>query len=141
VTANPKPGHVPIWIGGNSALTRRRVARFGDAWNPFPASPQLAKTARTQPLEGLDDLAPLIDDLRHLVRDEGRDPATIDVQFSVHRAGPGSSEFSGSEWLDTLGDMAAIGVTWNNVSVPATSLEQALEALEQFGAEVIAKQG
>src|SRR5262249_7324090 len=37
VTANPKPAHVPIWIGGNSALTRRRVAAHGDGWNPFPA--------------------------------------------------------------------------------------------------------
>jgi probable F420-dependent oxidoreductase len=49
VTVNPKPAHIPIWIGGNSALTRRRVARCGDGWNPFLASGQLAQTARTQP--------------------------------------------------------------------------------------------
>src|SRR3954447_5706319 len=53
VTANPKPAHVPIWIGGNSALTRRRVAERGDGWNPFPAPAQLAQTARTQVLETL----------------------------------------------------------------------------------------
>ena len=26
VSANPKPGHIPIWLGGNSQRTRRRVA-------------------------------------------------------------------------------------------------------------------
>src|SRR5262245_17376011 len=64
VTANPKPAHVPIWIGGNSALTRRRVARLADGWNPFPAPARLAQTARTPPLETLDDLAPMVDHLR-----------------------------------------------------------------------------
>jgi hypothetical protein len=35
--------------------------------------------------------------------------------------------------------MAALGVTWNSVGVPGASLERALEALERYGAEVIAK--
>src|SRR5688572_27157307 len=34
-TANPKPAYVPIWIGGNSALSRRRVALAADGWSPF----------------------------------------------------------------------------------------------------------
>ena len=38
-TANPKPApHPPIWIGGNSRMSRRRVARYGDGWSPFPRS-------------------------------------------------------------------------------------------------------
>ena len=38
LTANPKPRIAPpIWIGGNSRLSRRRVARYGDGWTPFPA--------------------------------------------------------------------------------------------------------
>ena len=35
-TANPKPGRVPLWIGGNSKLSRRRVAALADGWVPFP---------------------------------------------------------------------------------------------------------
>jgi probable F420-dependent oxidoreductase len=139
VSANPKPGYVPIWIGGNSAVTRRRVAGFGDGWNPFVASPVLAKTARTTPLESLDDLAPLIEDLHRLTDAAGRDPETIDVQFSTRLPGPGDTSFSAGRHLDALSDMAAIGITWNNVGVPGTSLQAALEALEQYGAEVIAQ--
>ena len=48
-TANPKPGSVPLWIGGNSRLSRRRVAQVADGWNPFPAPRQLATTAKTRP--------------------------------------------------------------------------------------------
>jgi probable F420-dependent oxidoreductase len=139
VTANPKPGHVPIWIGGNSALTRRRVARFGDGWNPFHAPAQLAKTARTVRLETLDDLAPMLDDLWRQVEAEGRDPATIDIQFGTDLPGPGRPAFSAAAHLEALGDMAALGVTWNNVGMPSTSLRHALEALEQYGSEVISK--
>jgi probable F420-dependent oxidoreductase len=138
LTVNPKPAHVPIWIGGNAAITLRRVARVGDGWNPFPASAQLAKTARTRRLETLDELASMLDDLWREVESAGRDPATIDVQYSTGLAPPGSRSFSAAAQLDTLAKMDALGVTWNSVGVPGTSLEHAVEALETYGAEVIA---
>jgi probable F420-dependent oxidoreductase len=140
VTANPKPVHVPIWIGGNSALTRRRVARHGDGWNPFPAPAQLAATARTSVLETLDDLAPMIEDLRRHTEAAGRDPATIDIAFTSGHVGPGHPAFSGQSHLDALADMATLGVTWNSIRVPGDSLNHALEALECYGTEVIAQQ-
>lgn len=137
VTAEPKPGHVPIWIGGNSALTRRRVAEHGDGWNPFPAPAWLARTARTLPLEGLDDLAPMLDHLWRHVDQAGRDRSQIDVSFTTGRPGPDHAEFDAGAHLEALDAMAALGVTWNAVSVPGDSLEQALEAVERYGAEVI----
>ena len=35
--------------------------------------------------------------------------------------------------------MAALGVTWNSTTVPGDSVESAIEAIERYGAEVIAK--
>ena len=137
VSANPKPAHVPIWIGGNSALTRRRVASHGDGWNPFPAPAWLAKTSRTVPLEGLDDLAPMLDHLWEHVDAAGRDRAAIDVAFTTGQPGPAEEGFHPDAHLAALGDMAALGVTWNSTSVPGDSLEQAIEAVERYGAEVI----
>jgi probable F420-dependent oxidoreductase len=137
VTANPKPTKVPIWIGGNSALTRRRVAEHGDGWNPFPAPAWLAKTARTLPLEGLDDLAPMLDHLWQHVDQAGRDRREIDVSFTTGQPGPDSADFDAAADLDALEAMAALGVTWNAVTVPGDSLEHALEAVERYGAEVI----
>ncbi|MEZ5143288.1 MAG: LLM class F420-dependent oxidoreductase [Acidimicrobiales bacterium] len=139
VTANPKPRHVPIWIGGNSALTRRRVARLADGWNPFPAPRQLAETARTQPLETLDDLAPMIEHLRRHTEDAGRDPGTIDVAFTTGLSGPAEDGFDADAHLEALDRMAGLGVTWSSVGVPGDSLAHATEALERYGEEVIAR--
>jgi probable F420-dependent oxidoreductase len=141
VTANPKPEHVPIWIGGNSPLTRRRVARYGDGWNPFPASAALARTARTRVLETLDDLAPMIEHLRRQVAGEGRDPASVDVAFTTGRPGPAEAGYRAEEHLEALALMAALGVTWNSVGVPGDSIEHAVEALQRYGDEVIAPFG
>jgi len=138
VSVNPKPGHVPIWIGGNSALTRRRVAEHGDGWNPFPAPAWLAKTARTVPLAGLDDLAPMIDHLRRHTEQAGRDPDSLDVTFTIGQPGPSDDAFSAAQHLDGIEAMAALGVTWNSVGMPGDSLQQAVECLERYGTEVIA---
>jgi probable F420-dependent oxidoreductase len=139
ISVNPKPGHVPLWIGGNSALTRRRVAQYGDGWNPFPAPAWLAKTSRTIPLEGLDDLAPMLDHLRKHTEQAGRDPASIDVAFTTGEPGPGSDGYTAAAHLDGLEAMAALGVTWNSVGTPGDSLDHAIESLEQYGAEVISQ--
>lgn len=138
VSANPKPARVPIWIGGNSPLTRRRVAAVGDGWNPFPAPAWLARTARTIPLEGLDDLAPMLEHLWRHVDAAGRDPATVDVVFTTGLPGPADPAFDAGAHLDAIGRMAAMGVTWNSVGIPGESLEAAVDAVERYGAEVIA---
>jgi probable F420-dependent oxidoreductase len=137
VTANPKPTQVPIWIGGNSAITRGRVAQFGDGWNPFRAPASLAATTRTRPLESADELRGLIDDLRRRVEAGGRDPETIDVSFTSGLPSAGEGTFSSTAHVDAISDLADIGVTWTNTSVPSDTLEHALESLEQYGTEVI----
>jgi probable F420-dependent oxidoreductase len=136
-TANPKPGHVPIWIGGNSSLTRRRVATRGDGWSPFPAPATLAKTARTPAMESLDDLAAMLDHLWRCLDEAGRDRAEIDVAVSaLGCAPPGTDTFDPQRHVDTLGAMAELGVTWTSTGVPG-GIGRALEALEQYAASVI----
>jgi probable F420-dependent oxidoreductase len=137
VTANPKATRVPIWIGGNSARTRRRVATAGDGWNPFPAPPQLAQTSRTVPLEGLDDLGPMLDHLWEHVDDAGRNRDEIDVAFTTGLPGADSAKFDAGAHLETLARMEAMGITWNSTHVPGDSIERAVETIERFGAELI----
>ena len=138
-TANPKPAAPPpIWIGGNSQLSRRRVATYGDGWRPFPAPRGLASTTRTPPLETVDDLVPMLDHLWRSVEGAGRDPGAIDVCFGTGVGGQaGEVGFDPDAKLEALGDLARRGVTWADVSVPGDSLDHAIEALEQFGATVI----
>lgn len=137
-TANPKPGHIPIWIGGNSKLSRRRVAAAGDGWNPFPAPAALAATAKTPVLESREDLSRMLEELWQLVDEAGRDRSAIDVAFMAIEGGrPGQANFNPDAYLASLEDLAALGVTWNGIGVPGDSLELALETLEQFGEQVI----
>ncbi|HKV20749.1 MAG TPA: LLM class F420-dependent oxidoreductase, partial [Mycobacterium sp.] len=78
ITAHPRPvsdPHPPIWIGGNTAAARQRVAVHGDGWCPFPAPAMLAQTARTAALESVEGLAEGIDDLRRRLDAAGRDPS------------------------------------------------------------------
>lgn len=140
-TANPRPGRIPIWIGGNSAAARRRVAKWGDCWNPFQAPAVLAQTAKTTVLETIDDLARMLDHLWRCVGEAGRDPKSIDVCMgALGCAGPGTGRFEPQRNLDTLGAMADLGVTWTNVGVPGDSLQHALEALEEYATAVIKPQ-
>jgi len=137
-TANPKPGPVPIWIGGNSALSRRRVATSADGWVPFRAPRVLAQTAKTPPLETADDFAAMVADLRGLVEAEGRDPDSIDIAFQATEGGsPGANDFQPAAYLDSLGWLAELGMTWASVHVPGDSVDRAVEVIEQVGREVV----
>lgn len=141
-TANPKPARpVPIWIGGNSRLSRRRVARAADGWVPFPAPRGLAATAKTPPLETVADLATLLDDLWQQVDEAGRDRSEIDVSFGTPAGGsPADDDFDAAAHLDGLAELASLGVTWSGVTTPGDSIDHAIETLERYGAEVIAAQ-
>jgi probable F420-dependent oxidoreductase len=138
-TVNPKPRPVPpIWIGGNTRRARRRVARYGDGWTPFPASRQLAQTAKTRPLESADDLAPMLDELWGFLEEEGRERSEIDVAFGTSAGGaPGGRGFNADAHCQGLAQLAELGVTWAGVGVPGDSLAHALETLERYGRQVI----
>ena len=139
-TANPQPGRVPIWIGGNSKLSRRRVAASADGWVPFPAPRLLATTTRTPTLETVDDLAGMLDHLWRHVDEAGRDPAGIDVSFGSSAGGsPSSDDFDADAHLQGLAELRAIGVTWIGVNVPGNSIDHAVETLERYGEQVIAR--
>ncbi len=140
LAANPKPRpQPPLWIGGNSRRSRRRVARYGDGWTPFPAPRGLSQTTKTAPLETVEQLAQMLDELWRFVEESGRDRSDIDVAFGTPEGGsPGSSTFRPEAHLLGLEELGKLGVTWAHTSVPGDSLPHALEALEQYGEAVIA---
>jgi probable F420-dependent oxidoreductase len=142
-SANPKPTsqpYPPIWIGGNSKLARRRVAKYGNGWNPFPAARTLATTAKTIPLETLEDLAEMLDYLWQQVDDAGRDRSEIDIAFSNFRGGsPGTASWNADECLAGIEELERLGVTWVSAGLPGDDLGRAVEAAEQYATEVIAQ--
>ena len=137
-SANPKPGRIPLWIGGNSKLSRRRAATVGDGWVPFPAPRLLATTAKTPPLETIDDLAGMLDYLWEQTDEAGRDRSEIDVSFGCSAGGsPSDPAFDADTHLAGLDELASLGVTWTGVGVPGDSMARAVETLARYGEEVI----
>jgi len=141
ITAHPRPvsqPHPPIWIGGNTTTARRRVARYGDGWCPFPAPARLAQTAGTATIESEDRLAAGIDDLRRRCDETGRDWSAIDITFTNFDGGsPADDAFNADAYLSGLEKLAALGVTWVQVGVPGDSLAHLLESIERFRILVI----
>ena len=140
ITAHPRPvsrPHPPIWIGGNTAAARRRVAAHGDGWCPFPAPAMLAQTARTAEMDS-ETLGGGIDDLRRRLEIAGRDPLTVDISFTNAEGGsPGADDFNADAYLTGVEKLAALGVTWLQVGLPGDSLAHVLETIERFGKSVI----
>ena len=129
--------HPPIWIGGNSGRARQRVASKGQGWIPFPSSPQLATTARTAPLETRDHLLPMLDDLWYRLEAVGRNPS-VDVHFVCPDGGfPANDDFNADAHLAGLAALEEIGVTWIGVPVPGDLLDRTVEAIHQYGEEII----
>ncbi|CAN5166573.1 LLM class F420-dependent oxidoreductase [soil metagenome] len=142
ITAHPRPvstPHPPIWIGGNTGTARQRVAAHGDGWAPFAAPPGLATTAGTAAMDSIEALTAGADDLRRRLDAAGRDPAAIDISFNSFTGGsPGTPDFNVDAYLTGLDELARVGVTWVQVSMPGDSLAHLLETIDSFGQQVIA---
>ncbi|ETW26012.1 LLM class F420-dependent oxidoreductase [Mycobacterium gastri] len=139
ITAHPRPlSPPPIWIGGNTKAARRRVARYGDGWCPFPAPARLAQTAGTAAIDSVDRLADGIEDLRRDCDAAGRDWSAIDITFTNADGGsPASDDFNADAYLSGLEKLAALGVTWVHVGLPGDSLGHVLDSIERFRTVVI----
>ncbi|MBO0883792.1 MAG: LLM class F420-dependent oxidoreductase [Mycobacterium sp.] len=141
ITAHPRPvsePHPPIWIGGNTAAARQRAAQKGDGWCPFPAPAALAQTARTATIDTPARLAEGIADLRRRVDAVGRDWSTFDVVFANLEGGsPADDDFDADAYLTGMERLAALGVSWLQVSLPGDSLAHVTETIERFRALVI----
>ena len=141
ITAHPRPvsrPHPPIWVGGNTAAARARVAKYAQGWCPFRAPALLAQTARTAALETTEHLVKGIDDLRRRLDAAGRDPAGIDITFTNGVGGtPGADDFNADEFASGVHELDRAGVTWIQVTVPGDSLAHTVEAIESFGETVI----
>jgi len=138
----PKPVQKPcpaLWIGGESGPAMRRAARLGDGWYPIGVNPR-------HRLDTMARYRTAVARLRKLVRDAGRDPASVALAFRVHRHGasaPAKADngerflFSGSnaEIIDDLRAMRELGVKAIDFNFAALTVD----AMRQFHEDVIAQ--
>jgi probable F420-dependent oxidoreductase len=118
----------PIWVGGSSPAALRRAAERGDGWLPQgPTTPELV--AR---LGELRDAAG-----RH-------DPFTIGALVGPTHVGEPSWDLGGpalvgppEKLAHVLGKYRAMGVGQVQVRLRSRSVDELVEQIERFGAEVI----
>lgn len=91
---NPLPIQrpIPIWFGGHSENTLRRVARMGDGWLPNDLPFERTKSA--------------IDRLRGYLRQVGRDPLTIGIEPRMQYG-----DANPDKWNRMLLDWQEVGAT------------------------------
>jgi probable F420-dependent oxidoreductase len=113
VTMTPGPvqhPHPPIWIGGNGSNTRRRVARFGQGWSPLVASEDIARTTRMPAITSVAELGEKVADLRRLVAEADRDPASIAIQVLMPHSEISAAAGSAERLRDHIGELSDAGV-------------------------------
>lgn len=139
--ARPRPvqrPHPPIWIGGNSARARQRVADYGEGWTPIVGGEVLARTTRTAPMPDLATLRTYVDDLGRRLDLAGRDPSTITVQLQGDGSHALDRQTPAPAQLEWIAEAEAAGMTQLVVEIPAASAAAGLEGVERYGKDVIA---
>jgi probable F420-dependent oxidoreductase len=140
-TMLPRPTtqpHPPIWVGGNSKQAIRRVAERCQGWMPFPNTAQAARLTKSPVMETVADLQARIDFLRAHAASIGR-TEPIDVVMV-----PFGWTFVAADTVldlpalvDQAHELAAVGVTWLSVNLPAESRKGFLQWAERFASEVL----
>ncbi len=129
----PRP---PLWIGGNSRRAVRRAVESADGWSPFPNPPRLAARTHTAPLESATDLAVVLDYAREHADRVGRsEPLT--VCFIPEGLSMGGRPVDESRVVESIGELAAVGVDWVTVALPGDTRADQRAALERFGSRVL----
>jgi probable F420-dependent oxidoreductase len=125
----PRQDPIPIWIGGNSARTRRRVARRADGWLPLTSHADLSATTRTPHIGSVEELAVMIRDLRDEAGDRGEQLDVAIAYTDPTIAAPGREV---ERHREALGRYAEIGVTCVIVPAPATGRGRTRDLIDEF---------
>ena len=132
----PKPmqkPYPPIWVGGHSASALKRVARFGDVWHPFRATPVL--------------LTEKLPELKRALAEAGRKPEsvglapklTVGFQDSAPQKGQDLTEGRPQDILDAVRRYRDLGCTDLVMDYKPETPETARVMLDRFANEVRAK--
>jgi len=127
-----RPGP-PIWIGGNSGRAMRRAVELGDGWVPMLAPAKVSERVRSRALTGVADLRQRVASAREHAASIGR-TGEFEVAFSPMWKW---SRPSAGKMASHAAELAGAGVTFLNGGVPGDSVDEVVENIGWFGAEVL----
>jgi probable F420-dependent oxidoreductase len=131
IIGRPRPVQqpIPIWIGGNSTLTLRRIAATGQGWMPLVSDAPISPTVRSPVLSTPEQVAERLVVLRDLAGDR-YDSLSIMIPYadhSIHDLGRDVERHR-----DLLGRIAAIGTTHLAIAGPSASHPASAEFVQGF---------
>jgi len=135
VIARPRPiqNPIPIWIGGNSKLSRRRAAQRAQGWMPMMGGAQLVATARTVAIESLAHLTEMIREVRDAAGEAGRTDQ-LDFLSSYQDWSLESPQAEADLYREAFAEREKAGITNLVISCKSQRTTETLEFIEAFGA-------
>jgi probable F420-dependent oxidoreductase len=128
----PRPKRpIPIWIGGNAALTLRRVAQRAQGWMPLTGPADLFSTVRSPAVSTTDELVARLATLRDLAGDRFAD---IDITCAYADPSIHDTTRDVERHRDALGRLHEIGATWVAVPGPSATHPASIEFIQAFAA-------
>ncbi|HCS26196.1 MAG TPA: LLM class F420-dependent oxidoreductase [Spongiibacteraceae bacterium] len=105
---------IPVWIGGNSTRSLRRVAESGCGWIPLIGPKDLSGVVRTPVISGLTELREKITRLMTLWQENNRSgKPDILIPFpEAIKADSADLSANATQYRDTLSELSAMGITW-----------------------------
>ncbi len=133
----PRPAQnpIPIWIGGNSARTRRRVARGAQGWMPLTSAVDISATTRTPRIDSVEDLGRRI---RALRADAAERADGIDVAVAYTDPTIARPDEDVERHREAMGRIMEIGATWIVLPAPPAVYPETAELMESFAVNYIA---
>jgi len=125
---------IPIWIGGNSKLTRRRIAARAQGWIPMTGGPvEMYATTRTPQLGEGEELAGAIAQLRS---DAGERGAALDIAVAYTDPSLHEPDADLGKHRDALTALEEVGANWVIVPGRSRTKAESVAFLERFGREL-----
>ena len=127
--ARPRPAQspIPVWIGGNSRLTLRRVAERAQGWMPLTSPVDISSTTRTPHITGVDGLARSIGILRDLAG-----PRFTEIEVVPAFNEPWDPNGDAGRAAETFAALAAAGATSIVVATGPKTYPDTVRFLETF---------
>lgn len=143
-TCQPTPAttpHPPMWLGGNSKLTRRRVAEWGQGWMPLPNPREVADRRRSPALETTDQLREMLGYLQDHAASVGRTDRVDVLYMSFEGGAPGAPDWNPQQHLESVHELADAGVTWFAANASGRTRAEAIDNMARYSEDIIAACG
>jgi probable F420-dependent oxidoreductase len=135
--ARPSPRQqIPIWIGGNAKITRRRVAAKAQGWMPMSGPPEMATTTRTPHLSGIDDIAVAVRELKEMAGDRASEIDVMVLYTDDSILKPGLHV---ERHREALGRFAAAGATWVSFAWDFSTEADTLSFIDGFASNYLGR--